>query len=116
VRGKEKKANSYTIKLVFPLEKLHPVDIPAGQNDLGIEEGQFEKEANGLIDEFTGMAKMGCAGRVIDLFRKVANQVTVAWDAVTTLTGGTPIPAGSTVISSAVPARPEPVPWQRMDH
>ena len=28
---------------------------------------------------------------------KVANQVTVAWDAVTTLTDGTPIPAGSTI-------------------
>ena len=38
------------LKSVFPLEKLHPVDIPAGQNDLGIEEGQFEKEANGLIN------------------------------------------------------------------
>ena len=49
-------------KLVVPLEKLHPGDIPTGQNDLGIEEGQFEKEANGLIGEFTGMAEMGCAG------------------------------------------------------
>jgi len=53
---------------VFPLEKFYPVDMPTGQNDLGIEERQFEKEANCLIDEFTGMAEMGCAGRIIDRF------------------------------------------------
>ena len=33
------------------------VDTPAGQNDFGVEEGQFEKEAISLIDEFTGMAE-----------------------------------------------------------
>jgi len=51
--------------------------VAQGGNDFGVqyylsptgirnEEGQFEKEASGLIDKFTGMAEMGCAGRIID--------------------------------------------------
>jgi hypothetical protein len=42
-----------------------------------IEKGQFEKRGNSLVDEFTGMAEMECAGRIIDrlIFDPVKGQL-----------------------------------------